>query len=127
MPLPQHCPRRDRRYIAQLPALVSLSHRVIHTQSENISLNGVLVSSEFLIPEGAVVELAIAVPIVLLAGSGKVIRARLNGSGNFSVAIALERPLRLMAQDSNPDYTLWQRHFSCATTTPIFGLTHLKQ
>jgi hypothetical protein len=107
--------------------VVNLSHRVIHAQSENISLNGVLVSSEFLIPEGSVVELAIAVPLVLLAGRGKVIRARLNSSGNFSVAIALERPLRLMAQDSSPDYTFWQRHFSCSATTPIFGLTHLKQ
>jgi hypothetical protein len=74
-----------------------------------------------------VVELAIAVPIVLLAGRGRVIRVRLNDSGNFAVAIALERPLRLMAQDSTPDYTCWQRHFSSSTTTPLFGLTHFKQ
>ena len=127
MPLHQNCPRRDRRYIAQLPVLVSLSREVIHAQSENISLNGILVSSEFHIPEGSVVEVAIAVPIVLLAGNGKVIRVCLNDSGNFDVAIALERPLRLMVQNSSDDYSFWQQHFSGSTTSPIFGLTHLKQ
>ena len=83
MPLPQHYPRRDRRYVAQLPALVSLNHRVIPAQSENISLNGILVSSEFLIPEGSVVELAVAVPLILLTGYGKVIRVRLHGFRKF--------------------------------------------
>jgi PilZ domain len=102
--------------------LIKLNGEVMPGQSENISLNGMLVTTEFFVPEGSEVELAIAVPNVLLAGRGKVIRARLNSSRNFSVAIALERPLLLMDQHASSDYTFWQRHFS--STNPILGLTH---
>jgi hypothetical protein len=58
---PRQSGRREARYRLHLPVSVKLAGREMDTQSENISLNGILLSSSFLIPEGSTVELAVAV------------------------------------------------------------------
>jgi hypothetical protein len=72
----------------------------MHTRSENISLAGILLSSDFLIPEGAVVEVSVGVsnltdPGILLSARGKVLRVQPKVTGDFSVAIKLEGAFRL--------------------------------
>ena len=97
---PRQPERRDVRYPVQLPVVVKLAGRAMLAHSENISLNGILVSSEFLIPERSRVELLVAVPSVFLTGRGRVVRVRLDDSGGFAAAIACERPFRLTSQSS---------------------------
>lgn len=106
MPSPQQPARRDLRYPLHLPVAVRLADQEMHTQSENISLRGVLLSCAFPIPEGSTVELAVAVgvlpsPEVFLTGRGKVLRVQLKTSGDFSVAIECERPFGLTRHSSN--------------------------
>jgi len=111
---PHEPERRDVRYPVQLPVVVKLAGRVMHAHSENISLNGILVVSEVLIPEGSVVELSIPVPSVWLTSQGKVIRVRLNDSGDFALAIACERPFRLRSQSRSCSSALWYEESSRA-------------
>ena len=106
MPSPEQPVRRDARYPLRLPVSIRLADREMHTQSENISLNGILLSSAFLIPEGSTVELAVAVgrmpnPGIFLTGRGKVLRVRLKDSGDFAVAIGCDRPFGLTRQSLN--------------------------
>lgn len=106
MPSPQQPMRREARYPLRLPVSIWLADREMRTRSENISLNGILLSSAFLIPEGSTVELAVSVghtpnPGVFLTGRGKVLRVRLKDSGDFAVAIECDRPFGLTRQGSN--------------------------
>lgn len=89
------------RYPLQFPVCVKLDNREIQTQSENISLGGILLSSDFLIPEGSAVELAVGVARMpdqgmLLRAKGKVRRLQPKASGNFAVAIECDRHFELM-------------------------------
>jgi hypothetical protein len=93
--------RRTLRYPLHLPVSVKVADTEIPARSENISLSGILLSSEFMIPEGSAVELAVGVahlpdPGMLLSAKGRVIRLRLNTSGNFVIAIECETPFELM-------------------------------
>jgi len=95
--------RRCIRYPLHLPVSIKLAHKEMHARSENISLGGILLSSDFIIPEGSAVELAVTVahqpdPGIQLAASGKVLRVQPKASGNFAVAIVLERPFEFGRQ-----------------------------
>jgi len=108
MPSPQQPLRRYVRYPLHLPVSLRLGDREISTQSENISVKGILLSCAFLVPEGTPVELAVIVgtspsPNVFLFGRGKVLRVQQKASGNFAVAIECERPFGLTRQSVTPD------------------------
>ncbi len=98
---PQRQERRDFRYPLHLPVLIRIAQRKeMHVRSENISLGGILLSSAFLIPEGAVVEVSVGVehlpdPGILLNARGKVLRVQPKDTGDFSVAIKLEDAFKL--------------------------------
>ena len=105
MPSPPQTVRRDPRYPLHLPVAVRLSDRELHTQSENISLHGILLSSTVLIPEGSTVQLAVTVgntsnPDFFLTGYGKVVRVRLKDPRDFSVAIECEQPFQIKRPSS---------------------------
>jgi hypothetical protein len=77
-----------------------MSHKDLHTRSENISLGGILLSSASLIPEGSAVEVAVGVenlpdPGILLNARGRVLRVESNAAGEFTVAIKLDRSFEL--------------------------------
>jgi len=98
--LPQRPVRRDVRYPLHLPVLIRMSHKDLHTRSENISLGGILLSSASLIPEGSAVEVAVGVenlpdPGILLNARGRVLRVESNAAGEFTVAIKLDRSFEL--------------------------------
>lgn len=100
--------RRNIRYPLHLPVAVKLGREEMHTQSENISLNGILLSSAFLIPAGSTVELAVGVaqvpsPGILLKARGKVLRVQPRASGNFAVAIECEGPFELKRRSPNSE------------------------
>src|SRR5712692_10804031 len=88
--------RRDKRYPVRLPVTVKLATTEMSAQSENLSLRGILLSSNFLIPEGFTVELEIGVarlpehdlPDLLLTARGKVLRLQPQPSGKFAIAVA---------------------------------------
>jgi hypothetical protein len=101
MDSPQRTERRDIRYPLHLAVSVKLSHKEMHARSENISLGGILLSSAFLIPEGSTVKLMVTVEVlpdsgIQLSARGKVLRVQPKASGNFAVAIALDRPFELV-------------------------------
>ena len=103
---PRQPERQNIRYPLHLPVAVKLGQEEMHTQSENISLNGILLSSALLIPPGSTVELAVGVaqvpsPGILLTARGKVLRAQPKASGNFAVAIACECPFELKRRTPN--------------------------
>jgi PilZ domain len=100
--------RQNIRYPLHLPVAVKLGREEMHTQSENISLNGILLSSAFLIPAGSTVELAVGVaqvpsPGILLKARGKVLRVQPRASGNFAVAIECEGPFELKRRTPNSE------------------------
>jgi hypothetical protein len=103
---PQRIERRDVRYPLQLPVSIKLAHKEVRARSENISLGGILLSSAFLIPEGATVEVAVGVanlpdPGTLLSARGKVLRVQPRPTGDFAVAIELERSFEVGLQGLN--------------------------
>ena len=76
------------------------SHKEMRGRSENISLGGILLSSAFLIPEGAAVEISVGVehlpdPGIILSAPGKVLRVQPKDTGDFAVAIKLDRGFEL--------------------------------
>jgi hypothetical protein len=104
---PKHPERRHPRYRLHLPVLLKLADKEIYAQSENISLGGILLSSEVLIPEGSAIALAVRVgsipnPGVFMTACGKVLRLQPEASGNFAIAIECSRPFELMRQKPNP-------------------------
>ena len=104
--------RQNVRYPLHLPVAVKLGQEEMHTQSENISLNGILLSSAFLIPAGSTVELAVGVaqvpsPGILLIARGKVLRVQPKASGNFAVAIECECPFELKRRTPNSMPPTW--------------------
>jgi hypothetical protein len=77
-----------------------MARQEMHTRSENISLGGILLSSSTLIPEGSTVDVAVGVehmpdPGILLNARGKVLRAEPKATGDFAVAIKLDRSFEL--------------------------------
>jgi hypothetical protein len=97
---PQRPERRGIRYPLDMPVLLKLAHREVHTRSQNISLGGILLSSAFLVPEGSRVEVAVEVapaphPGTQLSARGKVLRVHPKATGGFAVAIAFDRPFEL--------------------------------
>ena len=100
MTLPQRQERREIRYPLHLPVLIKMARKEMRARSENISLGGILLSSALLIPEGTTVEVAVGVdhmpdPGILLSARGKVLRAQPTLTGDFEVAIRLERAFEL--------------------------------
>lgn len=88
------------RYPLHLPVLVRMAREEKHARSENISLGGILLVSDSLIPEGAAVEVAVGVahtadPGILLSARGTVLRVQPTETGDFSVAIRLDRSFQL--------------------------------
>lgn len=105
MPTVQQSVRRDLRYPLHLPVLVRLADQEIHAQSENISLSGILLSSELSIPEGSDVELAVGVARLpdygmLLMARGKVRRLEARASGAFAMAVECDHPFELRRRKS---------------------------
>ena len=103
---PRQPERQNVRYPLHLPVAVKVGQEEMHTQSENISLNGILLSSASLIPAGSTVELAVGVaqlprPGILLTARGKVLRVQPKASGNFAVAIECECPFELKRRTPN--------------------------
>jgi hypothetical protein len=108
VPLPQfnsHRPaarqeRRETRYPLHLPVVIKMARQEMRARSENISLGGILLSSDSMIPEGTTVEVAIGVthtpdPGILLSARGQVLRVRPNPAGDYTVAIRLARSFEL--------------------------------
>lgn len=100
MHVPQQSVRRDLRYPLHLPVLVQFHNEKIHARSENISVGGILLSSEFSIPEGASVDLAVGVARLpdygmLLTARGRVRRLQPTVAGTFAVAIECDHPFEL--------------------------------
>jgi hypothetical protein len=92
--------RRETRYPLHLPVVIKMARQEMRARSENISLGGILVSSDSLIPEGTKVEVAIGVthtpdPGILLSARGQVLRVQPNPAGDYAVAIRLERSFEL--------------------------------
>lgn len=103
---PKHSRRRDIRYPLHLPVSVKLADQEIRTRSENVSLGGILLSSAFMIPEGSAVGIDVGVvhPSQLgarLTARGKVVRVQTTPSGDFAVAVQLERPFKIPLQKLN--------------------------
>ncbi len=92
---PQRPKRGSIRYQLQLPVSLTLAHKELWAKSENISAAGILLSTTFLIPEGSFVDVAVGIvrsrPGTFLTGRGRVIRASLRGTGDYALAIKLER------------------------------------
>lgn len=88
------------RYPLHLPVLIKMAREEMQGRSENISLGGILLSSYSPIPEGATVEVAVGVkhtpdPGILLSARGKVLRVHPKDTGDFAVAIRLDRSFQL--------------------------------
>lgn len=102
MPSPQQAVRRDKRYSLKLPVSILVGDREIDTQSENICLGGILLSTASFIPRGLMVELSVRVgklkPDTFLTGRGEVVRVGLTNSGDFTVAIECEHAFELTEQ-----------------------------
>lgn len=103
---PQRHRRRDIRYPLHLPVSLKLADKEIRTQTENVSLGGILLSSAFMIPEGSAVGVEVGVAHLrqlgaLLTAQGKVVRVQRRPSGDFAVAVQLERPFRIPLQKLN--------------------------
>ena len=84
----------------RLPVTVKLATTEMSAQSENLSLRGILLSSNFLIPEGSTVGLEIGVARLpehdlLLTASGKVLRLQPQTSGKFAIAVACDHCFRI--------------------------------
>ena len=99
MDSPQRLPRSSIRRQLHLPVSLKLANKELYGQSENISSNGILLSSAFLIPEGSSVVIAVGIvrsrPGTFLSGRGKVVRAESRGTGDFALAIKLDRDFEL--------------------------------
>ena len=99
MDSPQRPPRSSVRHQLHLPVSLKLANKELYGQSENISSNGILLSSAFLIPEGSSVVIAVGIvrsrPGTFLSGRGKVVRAESRGSGDFALAIKLDRDFEI--------------------------------
>ncbi len=92
--------RRETRYPLHLPVLIKVARQEMRARSQNISLGGILLSSNSLIAEGATVEVAIGVthtpdPGILLSARGQVLRVQPNPAGDYAIAIRLERSFEL--------------------------------
>ncbi len=102
---------RDFRYPLHLPVLIRMFPRnEMHARSENISLTGILLSSDFSMPEGSVVDVTIGVthlpdPGILLSARGKVLRVRPKENGDFAVAIKLDEAFKLPLSKPAPPVT----------------------
>jgi hypothetical protein len=99
MDSPQRPPRSSIRHQLQLPVSLKLANKELYGQSENISNNGILLSSAFLIPEGSSVVIEVGIvrsrPGTFLSGRGKIVRAESRGTGDFALAIKLDRDFEL--------------------------------
>ncbi len=92
--------RRDKRYPVHFPVTVKLATTEMSAQSENLSLRGILLSSNFLISEGSTVELEVGVAQtpehdLLLTARGKVLRLQPQTSGKFAIAVACDHCFRI--------------------------------
>jgi len=98
--------RSSIRYQLQLPVSLTLAHAEMRAQSENISAEGILLSSTFMIPEGSAVGVAVEIvrsrPGTFFSGRGRVVRAQQKLNGDFAVAIKLDRAFELGSQGRNP-------------------------
>jgi hypothetical protein len=98
--------RSTVRYQLQLPVSLTLAHEEMRAQSENISAEGILLSSTFMIPEGSAVGVAVEIvrsrPGTFFSGRGRVVRAQQKLNGNFALAIKLDRAFELGSQGRNP-------------------------
>jgi len=98
--------RSSIRYQLQLPVSLTLAHEEMRAQSENISAEGILLSSTFMIPEGSAVGVAVEIvrsrPGTFFSGRGRVVRAQQKLNGDFALAIKLDRAFELGAQGLNP-------------------------
>ncbi len=88
------------RYPLHLPVLVRMARKEMHARSENISLGGILLASNVLIPEGTIIEVVVGVehlpdPGVLLSALGTVLRVQPKATGDFDLAVRLERSFEL--------------------------------
>jgi hypothetical protein len=88
------------RYPLHLPVVVRMARKEMRARSENISLGGILLASDVLIPEGTAVEVVVGVqhlpdPGVLLSALGTVLRVQRKEAGDFGVAIRLQRSFEL--------------------------------
>jgi hypothetical protein len=106
------------RYPLHLPVLIKMAQQEMRARSENISLGGILLSSDSLIPEGATVEVAVGVmhtpdPGILLSARGKVLRVQPKLAGDYAVAIRLERSFELpFAGSGSPGVTVANAAYS---------------
>jgi len=106
MDSPQPPQRSSIRYQLHLPVSLKLAHKELYAQSENIGLASILLSCAFLIPEGSSVQLAVGIvrsrPGTFLSGRGRVVRAHPRETGDFAVAIKLDRAFEFGTYGLNP-------------------------
>jgi hypothetical protein len=114
---PQSLERRTIRYSLNLPVSLTLAHKKFQARSESISLGGILLSSAFFIPEGSAVEVEVRVaqlpqPGTYLSACGKVLHVQAKATGDFSVAVAFDRPMAFSLDDlkSSADQHVADQH-----------------
>ena len=98
----QRTERHSTRYPLHLLVSVKLADHEICARSENISLRGILLSSESSIPPGSAVALQVGIgqiptPLFLTA-CGRVVRVQPRALGDFAIAIECDRPFEIMKQ-----------------------------
>ncbi|HXY14232.1 MAG TPA: PilZ domain-containing protein [Terriglobales bacterium] len=92
--------RRGRRYPARLPVAIKfttahMAESCFSARTQNLSENGILLSSNSRIPEGSDVELTIDAAAAPLLLKGKVLRVTSRPGKSFAIAVACEFPLSL--------------------------------
>ena len=97
-------PRREARYALHLPVTVSLRSdevKQFKAQSDNISLRGILFSSDSPIALGSEVNIEVSLAPVtgqdaLLASIGRVLRVTQSIAGEFKMAVGCDRPFQFV-------------------------------
>jgi PilZ domain len=126
MPSPQRQERRYFRYPLHLPVLIRMARKEMHTRSENISLGGILLSSASFIPEGSTVDVAVGVenlpdPGILLNARGKVLRTYPKETGDFAVAIQLDRSFELPVPGPDSHFVFAAKAAQSSASGPLYG------
>jgi hypothetical protein len=102
-PGPQDTRRKETRYALHLPVTIWLERQGenrIKAESENISLRGILVSTNSPIAVGADVSIEVSLEAVtgqadaFLRSRGKVLRVTQPSTGGFKMAVGCEQPFQ---------------------------------
>ena len=107
-PVPEDTRRRETRYALHLPVTICVecqSGSRIKAESENISLRGILVSTDSPLPVGADVSIKVSLAAVtgqadaFLTSTGKVLRLTQPSTGGFKMAVGCDQPFQFPQEE----------------------------